>query len=148
MEIITILAFIALIAVIFGISMHQAFWGIVIFIGLAILAAIAKFFLNIYIDDIKEKKAFYKTSAGKAAKKTKKEISKQKHKETAKTCLIILCISFPIILPCFLNEYFKSFFEANLGACIIVSFIPLAILLSYYLIHIAKVVINIKKGAK
>lgn len=69
MEIIWLLGFIALIAVIFGVSMHQAFWGIVAFIVGALFVSFLVLLAKAGMVRIGKKIAYLETPAGKAAQR-------------------------------------------------------------------------------
>ena len=71
MIILEILLFVALIAVIFGVSMHDAFWGIVAFAGGSILASIVALFVKSGFIRISKKINYLKSADGKKATKNK-----------------------------------------------------------------------------
>lgn len=88
MEILYILAFIALVAVIFGVSMHEAFWGIIAFIvGCFILSVIA-LFAGAFATRTKKKINYLKSPRGKA------EI-----KDKIKWRMLLLCVWIIILSP-------------------------------------------------
>lgn len=71
MEIIFILAFVALVAVIFGVSMHEAFWGIILFIVGAIFVSFLVCLAKAGMVRIGKKIEYLETPEGKKAQKKK-----------------------------------------------------------------------------
>lgn len=129
MEIIYILAFIALVAVIFGVSMHQAFWGIVAFVVGAFIAAIATFYAKAKTEQLKERNAFYKTRQGQLVKQRKQELKKRAFMDDLSSALFLLLFFSPFLLATLMCTVFKEFSENNLLATMIICIAPVAIVL-------------------
>ena len=120
MDIIEILLFVALVAVIFGVSMHEAFWGIMAFIGGAILFAIAKLFIEAYIERINKKIAYNKTPAGKAARKAKQ----QNIIGGLFSGIVVFLLFAPLLIGIFITLVFKDFSSNYPLATLIISVAP------------------------
>lgn len=142
MEIITILAFIALIAVIFGVSMHEAFWGIIIFIILALLAGTIIFFIKSAGEGVSKKINYMKTPQG------KKELEKKKNDFIGELIVIfiLLIIASPIlIIIIFHTTALKEFAEENEKAVFAMAFAPLTIFVITELILLFKKYLSKKR---
>lgn len=77
MDILEVLLFIALIAVIFGVSMHDAFWGIVAFAGGVILSSIVILLIKVGIIHIGKKIEYLTSEDGKKARQQKLQARKK-----------------------------------------------------------------------
>lgn len=134
MEIIYVLAFIALIAVIFGVSMHEAFWGIIGFIVLALLAGTILFFLKMLKIRTENKAKYYKTEQG------KKEIAKKKNDfvNNLIEAFVLLIIFSPLLLEALFHTLLKDFTAQNGLAVLIISLAPISVLIATYFVHYIK----------
>ena len=141
MELIYILAFIALISVVFGVSMHEAFWGIIAFIVLTLIAGIIIFLLKMLGIRIGNKINYLKTPQG------KKEI-KQKERNFFKGLLIIfiwIIIFSPLVLELVFHQYLKDFTASNELAVFIISFAPITILAITSIFYLKDIIKNATK---
>ena len=106
MIILEILLFVALIAVIFGVSMHDAFWGIVAFAGGSILASIVALFVKSGFIRISKKINYLKSADGKKA--TKNKIS-----NGITELLVALWLILPFAIEIVAHTAFKEFADKN-----------------------------------
>lgn len=106
MIILEILLFVALIAVIFGVSMHDAFWGIVAFAGGSILASIVALFVKSGFIRISKKINYLKSADGKKA--TKNKIS-----NGIAELLVALWLILPFAIEIVAHTAFKEFADKN-----------------------------------
>lgn len=130
MEIIWLLGFIALVAVIFGVSMHDAFWGIVTFIIATIIVSIVVFFIKSGTIRLGKKINYYKSTAGKKA-------IKNKILDMLFGALIFVWLVGPFLVEIIAHTVFKEFAEKNdlLVFLMAISFfiIPPFTILIYYM---------------
>ena len=126
MEIIWLLGFIALIAVIFGVSMHQAFWGIVAFIFGAIIVAILAFFVKAFSMRRDSKTAHSKIREAKL-------VQKDKRPDLLGGLVLFMCVFYPIVMTTLMATVFKEFAQNNLAAVLAIVLLPSPILVAFVL---------------
>lgn len=129
MEMLEFLLFIAIIAVIFGVSMHQAFWGLIAFIVCAFFAYIVVLFIQAEVERKKRKQAFYKTPEGQLVKQRKQELRKKDFMDDLSGALFLLVFFSPFLLAILMLTTFKEFSENNLLATMIICIAPVAIVI-------------------
>lgn len=135
MEIIYILAFITLIAIIFGVSMHEAFWGIVVFIVGCFILCVAALFIEAYVDKTKKKINYLKSPKGKA------EI-KNKMKDRMTVLFIWVVILLPWALAVLISLYYPD--TAPGWLMILLAFMPFVIGFTWFIVSAKKA---LKKNA-
>lgn len=130
MEIIWLLGFIALIAVIFGVSMHDAFWGIVTFIVGAIIVSILVFYIKSFYTRVNNKIAYLKTPAGKAAQKRK---IANKMSNLFGGFMLFMCVFYPIVMTALMATIFKDFAQNNIALVLAIVLLPSPIIVAIVL---------------
>ncbi len=135
MEIIYILAFIALVAVIFGVTMHQAFWGIIAFIIGCFIMSVIVLFIKAYTERAKKKIKYLKSEKGKAEIKTKVE-------DKLTVLLIWVVLLSPWVIAILLSVYLPEVTPNWL--LIILAFLPFVIGFGGFIIDAKR---SIKKNA-
>ena len=134
MELLEILAFIALIAVIFGVTMHEAFWGIVAFCALGFLASVVVLFIKAGATRIGNKIAYLKTPQGKAEQKKKAKSILNDIFEA----FLVLCLFSPLIIGGAIALFFKDFSANYPIPTILIAVAPLATVIVSFLIATKK----------
>lgn len=124
MEILGLLLFIALIAVIFGVSMHDAFWGLMMFIGCLIIGSILMVFIKAGAGRIIDKIAYLKTPEGKAAQKKKRETKINEFINSLFGVIVVFNLLSPLFIIVLLTGAFKDFTEQNPFPTALISMAP------------------------
>ena len=142
MTIIKILAFIALIAIIFGVSMHEAFWGIIIFILGVVLFTVAVLMLGygLLVAKDKAKRLLRPTEQEKAQRK--KSLSSD-----IDGAILVIWLFSPWVLIIILGTVFKDYTENN-GWITYIAFAPYVIPIVAYIILKIKIKIKTHKAKK
>lgn len=126
MEIIYILAFIALVAIIFGVSMHQAFWGIIAFIVGCFILSVVVLFIEAFATRTKKKIDYLKSP------KKQAEI-KDKMKWRLIWLYVWVVILSPWIVAILLAVYLPEVTPDWL--LIILAFLPFVIGLTWFIVY-------------